>query len=302
MSNFIRLFLLLLLLVISDATSNTIQSSLPLSSTIHKVNALPPASLTTTSGIIIDDDHHKGLMHEVRTHSRGGPVWFAVGQVLAVASAYFFPRMGCTGGHLHLDTIVGQFGVLIIFFLNGLSLSPNQLKTASSHWKINLLTQLYNQLLIPFVVASVIAPQITHPGYRDGIICLAALPCTVHLSTTIAQAAGGSVATAILNSLVSNVMGAVVTPLVVAWMMNEMGTGGGGAAAGGNTGFNFDVISTLKNLFLLVVVPTVAGVLARATPLRTLPDHHALGCRLTADVLLLLMAQQTFSDGFLQKR
>ena len=197
MSSSVRLLLLLLAIATTcqlcdGSTVNTIQSSLPLatghiSSLSKQLNALPPASMTTSD---IDDDHRQGLMQEVRSHSRGGPLWFAFGQVIAVASAYLFPKVGCTGGYLHLDTIVGQFGVLIIFFLNGLSLSPNQLKTASSHWKINLLTQVYNQLLIPFMVASVITPQISHPGYRDGIICLAALPCTVHLSTTIAQAAG----------------------------------------------------------------------------------------------------------------
>ena len=201
MSIFVRWHRLLVLVVAIATTcgatgssvQSSLQSSLPLATghipplSTHKLNALPPASMTTSD---IGDHHQQGLMQEVRSHSRGGPVWFAFGQVIAVASAYLFPKMGCTGGHLHLDTIVGQFGVLIIFFLNGLSLSPNQLKTASSHWKINLLTQVYNQLLIPFMVASVITPQITHPGYRDGIICLAALPCTVHLSTTIAQAAG----------------------------------------------------------------------------------------------------------------
>ena len=59
---------------------------------------------------------------------QGGVIdWFLLGMVAAVALASIVPDLGRTGGLLHLD-VVGDIGVLLIFFLHGMGLSTDSLK------------------------------------------------------------------------------------------------------------------------------------------------------------------------------
>jgi sodium/bile acid cotransporter 7 len=223
--------------------------------------------------------------------------WFLIGEILAVTSAYAFPNLGCTGGKLRTDKYM-NVAMLVICFINGFSLPTEEVKAVASGWQINTLTLLYTSLCIPFVVNAVITPLVAHPGYRDGIICLSALPCTVHLCVSSCRAAGANVSTATFITLVSNFFGSLATPMIVAWMMRDAI---GAPVDTVETGFA--LWPTFHKLLRVVVLPMVAGQLARVPAfLRQWQRRNRVACRVLGDVLLLAMAQHTFSDGFMHHR
>lgn len=47
----------------------------------------------------------------------------------ATVLAYFFPGFGATGGGMHAEYVI-NIGVFVVFFLHGVNLSSEQIKTA----------------------------------------------------------------------------------------------------------------------------------------------------------------------------
>src|SRR5690606_18207984 len=79
---------------------------------------------------------------------------------------------------------------------------------------------------------------------------LCALPSTVTSAVALTSAANGNVPLAIFNSSLSSVLGVVLTPLWLSWVLSLSSHGAG-------------LGETIANLVSLLLVPLVAGQLAR---------------------------------------
>jgi len=210
--------------------------------------------------------------------------WLVLGEVLVIAVAKQWPRLGATGGPLQPEFYISKLGVFTIFFINGIALSisgsPDEIQAA---FKTNLLIQLFNFGFIP-VCAVLLAPLYPERAFRDGLLVLACLPTTINICVAQTLAAGGNMGTAIFNAIFANVLGVVLTPLLA---VSILGSGKG-----------ISLAATLNKLGAVVILPLVLGQLCRRTPLGALAQKVSKYSRTLSSILLLAIVYNVFSDTF----
>lgn len=120
------------------------------------------------------------------------------------------------------DILIGKFGVACIFLLSGLSLELSELKQAASNYKLNGAVTFTTFLVWPFLVGLPLTrflenvfPNLLSAPLREGLLILTCLPTTVNMCVILTTAAGGSVATALFNAVISNLAGIFITPLLL---------------------------------------------------------------------------------------
>ena len=183
--------------------------------------------------------------------TRGVVDWFLLGMVAAVGLASVAPDWGRSDGPLRMGQVT-DVGVFVLFFLHGMGLSTDNLKSGASRWKLHLLVQSCTYVLFPLwwaLGALLLGPWIS----RDllmGFFFLAVLPSTVSSSVALTAAARGHVAAAVLNATLSTLLGVFLTPLLVSLVM--------GADSGA-----LDVGSTMLKVAQMLLLPFVLGHLLR---------------------------------------
>ncbi len=152
------------------------------------------------------------------------PDWFLFGMILATALAALWPDPGASGSWLHPE-LVTKGGVALIFFLHGLALSFTALRAGALNWRLHVFVQLCTFVLFPLiglllnrVLGGRVAFELTL-----GLFFLCALPSTVSSSVAMTAAAHGNIAGAVFNATLSSLIGIVVTPLWIAWVMKTTG-------------------------------------------------------------------------------
>src|SRR3954469_24065584 len=152
------------------------------------------------------------------------PDWFLIGMIFATILAWAFPAPGAAGGWMHPE-LVTKMGVALIFFLHGLTLSFAALRAGALNWRLHLLVQACTFLLFPLIGLALNAAL----GGRIavelslGLFFLCALPSTVSSSIAMTATARGNIAGAVFNATLSSLIGIVLTPLWVAWVMKTTG-------------------------------------------------------------------------------
>lgn len=148
-----------------------------------------------------------------------------------------------------IATIVGyaaDIGIVLLFFLHGARLSREAIRAGASNWRLHAAV-----LAVTFVVFPLfglgLSRMMTGP-VAAGILFLTLLPSTVQSSIAFTAIARGNVAAAVCSASFSNLLGIVVTPLLVAWLMGAAGS------------ISFD---SIEAIVLQLLVPFVAGHLLR---------------------------------------
>jgi len=86
--------------------------------------------------------------------------WFLPAMAGAVVLAALAPAVGATGGPLHVETVT-KVGVMIAFFVYGLTLSFAALTGGAMNWRLHLAVQMGTFLIFPiagFGLVKVAAP------------------------------------------------------------------------------------------------------------------------------------------------
>jgi sodium/bile acid cotransporter 7 len=218
---------------------------------------------------------------------------FPLGMALAVALAYVSPTFGATGGPLKLELTVGKYGCMAIFFLAGLGLRLSELARAAASFRLNAAVQFAGFVVWPAAIAA--AAVMTRglslpisPALLDGFVVTACLPTTVNMCVLLTQSAGGNVALALTNAVMSNTLGVVLTPLLLISLLGK------------SIDVNFAAVCA--KLAKTVLLPVALGQLARCSP--RVATFAAKRKRLTkglSELTLLCIIFNTFSDTFLQK-
>lgn len=209
--------------------------------------------------------------------------WFLIAYVATIALAWLWPDLGRSGGLIHLDA-AKQACIAGIFLCAGLVLPSRRLGEAAGSWRQHLAVQ-----TVSFACAPVIALGLAWLGGRlglpaaaqTGIIILGCLPTTIGSCVAITGLAGGNQGIALINSVIGNLLGIVVTPLLVVWL-----TGHVSAASLG---------SVIGQLILLAVLPVLIGQFVRL-PLAAWLDRHRARVGVLSGFLLLIIILAIFSD------
>lgn len=168
--------------------------------------------------------------------------------ILAVIIAIIAPARG------NFADIFGQLtnvAIALLFFLYGARLSTQEALNGLKHWRLHLTILAFTFVVYPLIGIALrpLTAVISHDMYL-GILFLTLVPSTVQSSVAFTSIAKGNVAGAIVSASASNLVGVIITPLLV---MLLMGTGGG---------VHIDT-SVFGEIALLLLAPFVLGQLTR---------------------------------------
>jgi sodium/bile acid cotransporter 7 len=184
------------------------------------------------------------------------PDFFILGMVAVVGLAWGWPQIGAKDGPLHPD-LVNKLGIALIFFIHGLVLPFSALHDGVRRWPLHLLVQLATFVLFPLVGLGLLTltGAWLPPALAVGFFFLCALPSTVSSSVALTSVARGNVPVALFNATLSSLIGVVVTPLWMSWLLHRSGAAEtGGAVALG---------TVMGDLALGLALPLLLGQLCR---------------------------------------
>ncbi|EXG79727.1 bile acid:sodium symporter family protein [Cryptosporangium arvum] len=145
---------------------------------------------------------------------------YIVALLSTVAFASVLPASGVVEDVLDQLIIVA---IGFLFFLYGARLSTETMVAGMRHWRLHLLVLALTFVLFPvFGLALRLLPEVVlDPELAAGILFLCLLPSTVQSSIAFTSVAKGNVAAAICTASLSNVLGVVLTPLLVAMLLSS---------------------------------------------------------------------------------
>jgi solute carrier family 10 (sodium/bile acid cotransporter), member 7 len=198
-----------------------------------------------------------------------------------VCLAALFPAQGA--GKVVADGAV-TVAVALLFFLYGARLSPAAVWSGLAHWRLQGLVFASTFILFPIIgLAAQAGLKTVLP--RDilvGVVYLCLLPSTVQSSIAFTSIARGNVPAALCSASVSNLLGVVVTPLLVSLLLPGAGVGFSAQA--------------LKDIGLQILLPFVAGQAARPVIGAWLLRHRTLTSVVDRGSVLLVV-YAAFSAG-----
>src|SRR5262245_9247396 len=134
--------------------------------------------------------------------------------LLTVAVASLLPASGAVAtGFGHATT----FAIGLLFFLYGARLSTSEAVDGLKHWRLHGLVFLATFVLLPLLglLSLMLVPWAITPALFTGLMFLCFLPSTVQSSIAFTSIARGNVAAAICSASFSNMIGILLTPLLV---------------------------------------------------------------------------------------
>ncbi len=227
-------------------------------------------------------------MNNVTRIRRNG---FILGLILAVVLAFLFPTPGAHNGFLHPD-VVNNFGIALILFLQGLSLALEKLKSGASNWKLHTIIQSFTFVIFPLVgiLCDFLVPLIW-PGepmaIRQGMLYLCVLPSTISTSVVLTAVAHGNVAGALFNAALSNIVGVLLTPLLVHELMR---TAGQSAPLG----------PLMLKIMLLTLLPFFVGMALR-NRVKKWVEHHKLWIARISNTVIVFIVYTAFCDSIIEQ-
>ncbi|KAK8200485.1 SBF-like CPA transporter family-domain-containing protein [Phyllosticta capitalensis] len=190
--------------------------------------------------------------------------WLMFGLGLVCLLAYLFPHVAAHGGIIRSEYSILYGAVAIIFLISGLSLAPRALLVHALNWRLHVLVQGFCFVVCP--VSVYIFVRIIDAGDTAGVIdravlvgwlLTACIPTTIASNVVMTRAAGGDEAAALVEVLLGNVFGPVVSP---AWTVALIPHNARFAAWQGDAG---DLTGMYRSVFRLlglsVYLPLVVG-------------------------------------------
>ena len=181
----------------------------------------------------------------------------------------------------HATTIA----VGLLFFLYGARLSPRAALEGARHWQLHTVVFAATFVLFPLLglALRVLRPDVLTPELYTGVLFLCLLPSTVQSSIAFTSIAKGDVAAAICSASFSNLIGIILTPLLVAGLIH-------GAGSAGFSG------SSVLDIVLELLVPFIAGQLLRPWIADWVTRHKKI-LGLVDKGSILLVVYTAFSEG-----
>ncbi|OLT53227.1 bile acid:sodium symporter family protein [Cellulosimicrobium sp. CUA-896] len=157
--------------------------------------------------------------------------------------------------------VVADLAVTVLFLVYGMRLSTREVWAGLRNVRLQgaVLASTYVVFpLLGLLVAWAVVPLLG-AGLATGVLFLSLLPSTVQSSVAFTSVARGNVAGAVCGATVSNVVGMLVTPLLVLWLLSD----GAGVVpeppAGDVAGDVAGGLGGLRTVLLQLLVPFVVG-------------------------------------------
>jgi solute carrier family 10 (sodium/bile acid cotransporter), member 7 len=214
---------------------------------------------------------------------------FVLGLFAVVLLAFIFPDPGAPNGWLHPD-LVQNIGIALILFLQGISMPLEKVKRGAGNWKLHVIIQSFTFVVFPLVgLGFAVVLRSVWPdepqAVRDGFLYLCVLPSTVSTSVVLTSVAGGNTAAAILSAAFSNIVGVILTPVLVSLLMHATGKTGSGSLG-----------HLLLAITMLTLLPFGAGVGLRSL-VRQWVDANKNWVNRISNTVILFFVYSAFCDS-----
>ncbi|KAL3800381.1 hypothetical protein HJC23_003677 [Cyclotella cryptica] len=217
--------------------------------------------------------------------------FFLIGMIVAVSFAKIFPELGKNGSVVRPELFIGKYGVTTIFLLSGLSLKLKELANAAANMKLNGLIQMITFGAWPFLVGLPLTkgirflfPQLLPAPLLDGLLILCCLPTTINMCILLTSAAGGSVATALCNAVISNLTGIFLTPALLLHFFGKS--------------IELPFLDLVNKLCSKVLLPVAIGQALRSTPMKEVYSKHTGFFKRFQEIVLLGIVWNAFCNAF----
>ena len=141
-----------------------------------------------------------------------------------IAVATVLPVSGPAAG---VVSNISTGGVVLLFFLHGVRLPRENLVSALVHWRLHLLILSITFGLFPLfgLGLATALPGLLPPQLWVGVLFLCALPGTVQSCIAFTSMARGNIAATVASAAASNLLGIVLTPLLIGLLAHAHGSG-----------------------------------------------------------------------------
>lgn len=175
---------------------------------------------------------------------------FLVWLTMAVVVASLLPARGAAGD---LFWLLSKAAIVLLFFLHGAKLSREAVWQGLGNWRLHLATLGTTFALFPALglATAALASGWIDPLLVSGLLFLTLLSSTVQSSIALVSVARGNVAAAVCSASLSNLLGILITPLLVGLLM---------ATGKTQEGFDWKAVETVS---LQLLLPFVTGHLLR---------------------------------------
>jgi len=216
---------------------------------------------------------------------------FILGLIGAVFLAFLFPEPGSRHGTLHAETL-DNFGIALILFLQGLSLAYESVRSGFNNWRLHLVIQSFTFIVFPVVglLLNLVIPFIwpgEPPAIRDGFLYLCVLPSTISTSVVLTAVARGNTVGALFNAALSNILGVILTPVLVSILLQS-------------TGRRADFGPLLLQIMMLTLVPFTIGMIARNFVKDWIDARKKWVGRISSTIILFIV-YTAFCDSIVEK-
>lgn len=148
--------------------------------------------------------------------------WFVPALVGVVVAASFLP---CRGSGARAFDALAVLAIASLFFLQGARLSRDAVAAGIKNWRLHLGITSTTFVLFPVLGSALLAlfPAALTPPLSIGLLFVCVLPSTVQSSIALTSIARGEVAGAICAATGSNLIGIVLSPILLALLLHTRG-------------------------------------------------------------------------------
>lgn len=174
---------------------------------------------------------------------------FTLTLIAVVLAATLVPAHGV--GAVVFDWIT-VFAIALLFFMHGAKLSREAIIAGAMHWRLHILVFGCTFIMFPvvgWVLKPVLQPLLGESLYV-GVLFLCALPGTVQSAIAFTSIARGNIPAAVCSASASSLIGIVITPLLVGWLL-------------GATGASISTLDAILHISVQLLLPFVVGHLMR---------------------------------------
>ena len=210
---------------------------------------------------------------------------FLLSLAATVALAALLPAHGAAAQAV---STAAKAAIALLFFLYGTRLSPQQAWHGVRQWRLHVLVLATTFVIFPVLglAARALVPSVLSMDLYNGLLFLCLVPSTVQSSIAFTSIARGHVSAAIVSASLSNILGVVLTPLLVVLLMN---TSGASRVDG----------TAVRDIVLQLLLPFGAGQLARPWIAAVIARYAAV-LKVVDRGSILLVVYTAFSMGVVQ--
>jgi len=201
---------------------------------------------------------------------------FTLALMAVVLAATLWPAHGA--GAVFFEGLT-TLAIALLFFMHGAKLSRQAIIAGMTHWRLHLLVFLFTFGAFPLIGLAArpwLEPWLGEALIR-GLLYLCVLPGTVQSAIAFTSLARGNVPAAICSASASSLIGILLTPLLLVWLLE-----------GPVTGEGLSLGESVAKISAQLLLPFVVGHLARPWLGGWIERHRRWLGRVESSILLVV--------------